>query len=108
MDETNKYRLIIAWSEEDRQFVVTVPELSDCRTSGDTYEDAVAMAQEAIGSWLDVARASGRPIPEPQMFNHDADTGAAWADCVLVPDQRAEAVHRLRAKAAQSSEPTAV
>ena len=107
MDEAFRYRLVVAWSDEDQEFIVTVPELPGCRTSGETYEAAIAMAQDAIGTWLDVARDDGRPIPAPQTFDYDADTEAAWPGSRLPPEQRAEATRRLLAKAMQDPEPAA-
>ena len=61
-----KYELIIFWSEEDRAFVVDVPELPGCMADGKTYEQAVANAQVVIGEWIETARVLGRPIPEPR------------------------------------------
>jgi predicted RNase H-like HicB family nuclease len=62
------YSLIIEWSDADDAFIVTVPELSGCRTHGTTYEEAVQQGQDAIESWIDAARAGGRPIPPPKLF----------------------------------------
>ena len=61
-----KYELIIYWSEEDQSFVVEVPELPGCMADGETYEQAVANAQQVIGEWIETARELGLPIPEPQ------------------------------------------
>ncbi|MGH8655391.1 MAG: type II toxin-antitoxin system HicB family antitoxin [Gammaproteobacteria bacterium] len=40
--------MIIYWSAEDDAFVAEVPELPGCMSHGDTYEAALASAQEAI------------------------------------------------------------
>lgn len=61
-----KYELIIFWSEEDRCFVVEVPELSGCMADGETYEQAVANARQVIGEWIETARDLGRSIPAPK------------------------------------------
>jgi predicted RNase H-like HicB family nuclease len=61
-----KYEVIIYWSEEDQAFVAEVPELPGCSAHGDTHEDALANAKEAIELWLDTAKKVGRPIPEPK------------------------------------------
>jgi predicted RNase H-like HicB family nuclease len=58
--------LVVSWSDEDSVFVVDVPELAGCMAHGNTPTEAVANAQEAIALWLDVARESGHPIPEPR------------------------------------------
>jgi predicted RNase H-like HicB family nuclease len=65
-----RYSMIIEWSDEDNAFIVTVPELSGCRTHGATYEEAVRQGQEAIETWLDAVKAWGRPIPAPKTFDY--------------------------------------
>ncbi len=62
----SKYEVIIYWSTEDDAFVAEVPELPGCSAHGDTYEAALASAQEAIGLWIDTATEFGDPIPEPK------------------------------------------
>lgn len=61
-----KYELIIYWSDEDDSFIVEVPELPGCLADGETYEQAVADAQQVIEEWIETARELGRPIPEPR------------------------------------------
>lgn len=61
-----KYELIIYWSEEDRYFVVEVPELPGCMADGNTYEQAVANARQVIAEWIEMAQELGRPIPQPR------------------------------------------
>jgi predicted RNase H-like HicB family nuclease len=62
------YSMIIQWDDEDKIYVVTVPELPGCRTHGHTYEEAVQQGQDAIESWIDDAIASNDPVPPPSMF----------------------------------------
>ncbi|MCG5524911.1 type II toxin-antitoxin system HicB family antitoxin [Ectothiorhodospira haloalkaliphila] len=61
-----RYELIIYWSDEDLSFVVEVPELPGCMADGETYEQAVANAQQVIEEWIETARELGRPVPEPR------------------------------------------
>jgi predicted RNase H-like HicB family nuclease len=61
-----KFELVIYWSEDDRAFIVEVPELPGCMADGETYEQAVANAQQVIEDWIEIARELGRPIPEPR------------------------------------------
>ncbi len=63
---STKYELIIYWSEEDRAFIVEVPELPGCMADGETYELAVANAHQVIEEWIETARELGRSIPEPR------------------------------------------
>ena len=62
----SKYELIIYWSKEDNTFVVDVPELPGAMADGETYEEAVANAQEVIQEWIETAKSIGRAIPEPK------------------------------------------
>jgi len=61
-----RYELIIYWSKEDQAFVVEVPELPGCMADGETYEQAVANAQQIIEEWIETAHELGRPVPEPK------------------------------------------
>jgi len=61
-----KYELIIYWSDDDSSFVVEIPELPGCMADGETYEQAVANAQQVIEEWIETARELGRRIPEPR------------------------------------------
>ena len=61
-----KYAAILSWSEEDQAYIAEVPKLPGCMAHGDSYESALANAQEAIQLWLDTAREFGDPIPTPK------------------------------------------
>lgn len=62
------YSMIIQWSDEDNAYIVTVPELPGCMTHGRTYEEAVRQGQDAIDSWIMVAKELGRPVPPPRIL----------------------------------------
>jgi predicted RNase H-like HicB family nuclease len=62
------YSMDIQWDEEDRIYIVTVPELPGCRTHGETLEEAIHQGQDAIDSWIDAGLAWGRRIPEPRVL----------------------------------------
>ncbi len=61
-----RYELIIFWSEEDRRYVVEVPELPGCMADGLTYEGAIENAQTVISEWIETAQSLGREIPKPK------------------------------------------
>jgi len=65
-----KYELTVFWSDEDKAFVVTVPELPGCLAHGDTPVEAVASAQEAIGLWIEAARAAAIHVPAAAGRSH--------------------------------------
>lgn len=62
----SKYEMVIYWSEADSAFVVEVPELPGCMADGESYQEAVANAEQIIKEWIDTAKEEGRPIPEPK------------------------------------------
>jgi len=61
-----KYEIIIYWSREDVAFISEVPELPGCMAHGETPEDALKNAKEAIRLWIDTAKEFGDPVPEPK------------------------------------------
>ena len=54
------------WSRVDGVFVAEVPELPGCMAHGDTQEAALGSVSQAMELWIDTARESGDPIPEPK------------------------------------------
>lgn len=63
---TNKYEIIIYWSEEDLAFIAEVPELPGCSAHGDTYDSSLANIQEAMNLWVKTAEEFDEPIPAPK------------------------------------------
>jgi len=62
----HRYEIIIFWSNEDEAFIADVPELPGCKAHGDSPQEALNNAQEAISLWIDTAREFGDPVPEPK------------------------------------------
>ena len=54
--------------EDDTTWFARVVELPGCMTEGDSSADAVAMIQDAMAGWLELALADGRPIQTPKPF----------------------------------------
>lgn len=63
---TNRYEIIIFWSDDDQAFIADVPELPGCMAHGSSHAEALENAQQAITLWLESARESGDPVPEPK------------------------------------------
>ncbi|MBM4055391.1 MAG: type II toxin-antitoxin system HicB family antitoxin [Planctomycetes bacterium] len=61
-----KYEIVIYWSNEDNVFIAEVPELPRCMAHGESPEDALKNAKEAIQLWIDTAKEFGYPVPEPK------------------------------------------
>ena len=58
-----KYTVILV-PEEEGGYSVEVPALPGCYTQGETREEAIAMAKEAIELYLESCKAHNEPIPE--------------------------------------------
>lgn len=60
-----KYTLLLRATDEDEEpgYSVIVPELPGCFTQGNTFEEAIEHAKEAILGYLEVLLADGEEIP---------------------------------------------
>ena len=56
------YRILLR-KEPEGGYTVIVPSLPGCVTYGETIEEAIDMAREAIGLYLDSLREHGEDIP---------------------------------------------
>ena len=58
--------LVVLHTDADRSdYGVTVPDLPGCVSAGDTREQALANAGEAVLGHLEVMAEDGKPVPEP-------------------------------------------
>jgi antitoxin HicB len=55
--------------EPEGGFTVTVPSLPGCVTWGEDYDQALAMAREAIELYLEVLVEDGKPIPQDPIID---------------------------------------
>ena len=60
------YHINIFYSEEDEGYIADIPDLRFCSAFGETPAEALAEVEEAKKAWLEVAKETGRPIPEPR------------------------------------------
>lgn len=61
----SEYAIMIFWSDEDGEYIATVPDLRGCSASGSTPEEALREVQVAKALWLESARAHRDAIPQP-------------------------------------------
>ncbi len=59
-----QYTVILEWDPEAEAYSAVVPALPGCASQGETVEEALANAQEAVELYLEVLRDQGKPIPE--------------------------------------------
>jgi predicted RNase H-like HicB family nuclease len=67
-----KYRINVAWSDEDDCYLVELPEFAtDIQryfTHGETYEEALTNAKEVLALLIESYQAEGKPLPKPQIL----------------------------------------
>ena len=65
-----QYSMVIQWSQEDRLFLVHLPEFpwQEIHTHGKTYEEAAKNGQEVIETFVEMLIEENKPLPEPRMF----------------------------------------
>ena len=64
-----RYPVAIEPGTETTAFGVVVPDLPGCFSAGDTLEEALAAAEEAVAGWVDAALDAGEPIPGPSSLD---------------------------------------
>jgi predicted RNase H-like HicB family nuclease len=60
------YHINIFYSDEDGCYIADIPDLDSCSAFGNTPDAALAEVEIARSAWLEAARSSGKPIPEPR------------------------------------------
>ncbi|MFQ5976309.1 MAG: type II toxin-antitoxin system HicB family antitoxin [Candidatus Hydrothermarchaeales archaeon] len=60
--KVSSYRILLK-KESEGGYTVTVPSLSGCVTYGDTIEEAIKMAKEAIELYIESLKEHGEEIP---------------------------------------------
>ena len=59
------YPIAIEPGNQSTAWGVVVPDLPGCFSAGDTLEQAMVLAEEAITAWIEVAIDAGQDIPAP-------------------------------------------
>ena len=78
-----KYTVIIQWSDEDKCYVVSLPEWGDsCKTHGESYEEAAKNAREVLEMLMD----GEKKPPRAKLFQYPG------ADVVNLADRPARSV----------------
>lgn len=78
-----RYPIAIESGDETHAYGVVVPDLPGCFSAGDSLDEAIANAKEAIELWLETVIEDGGPIPEAApIAKHQANpeySGWIWA-----------------------------
>ena len=68
-----KFPVILTPDESDGGFVVTFPDIPEALTQGETREEALEMAQEALATALEFYFEDKRPVPVPSKAKRGQD-----------------------------------
>ena len=60
------YHINIFYSAEDGCYVADIPDLKVCSAFGNTPKEALAEVTLAKEAWLQAAKDTGKPVPEPR------------------------------------------
>jgi predicted RNase H-like HicB family nuclease len=77
-----RFALLALHTDDGVRYGVTVPDLPGCFSAGDTFDEAVEMAREAIDAHCELLTEKGLKIPAPRtLAEHQANpdlAGAVW------------------------------
>ena len=59
-----RYTVVLEWDSEAQAYSVVVPALPGCTSQGDTVEECIVNAKEAIALHTEGLAEAGLPIPE--------------------------------------------
>ena len=59
-----EYTVILEPNQDETGYTATVPALRGCISLGDTLDEALENAKDAIELWIRMARNKGEPVPQ--------------------------------------------
>jgi len=75
------FYIALIHKDDDTAYGVCFPDFPGCITAGDTFDEAMAMAKEALGFHAEAMLEDGETLPEPSTFEQlRADKSAWWTD----------------------------
>lgn len=85
--------IALVHKDEGTSYGVSFPDVPGCVSAGDTFEEAVANAAEALGAHFALMHADGDAIPAPRSFeelkrDRDFVADSAGAIVTVVEPQR--------------------
>jgi predicted RNase H-like HicB family nuclease len=78
--------IALVHKDEGTSYGVSFPDVPGCIAAGDTFEEAVAIAAQALAGHLALLRADGDSIPAPRSFEElkrDREFRADAADAIV-------------------------
>ena len=79
-----RYPIAIETGTDSTAWGVVVPDLPGCFSAGDSMEEAMVQAEDAVIAWLEAALDAGQDIPKPSSIDamraaHPELVGWLWA-----------------------------
>ena len=95
-----RYPIVIEPGGNTTAWGVVVPDLPGCFSAGDTLEEAMVQAEEAITAWIEATMDAGEDIPSPSSIeslraNHPEFEGWMWALVKIDPAMLDETIERV-------------
>jgi predicted RNase H-like HicB family nuclease len=95
-----RYPVAIEAGNEEQAFGVVVPDLPGCFSAGDSLDEALVNAEEAISLWIDVALDNGQVIPQPSSIDvvrsqHPQAEDWIWAIVTVDPARLDDKIERV-------------
>lgn len=86
-----RYPIVIEIGNAETAFGVVVPDLPGCFSAGDTLDEAIENAEEAIYAWIEATLDAGAGVPAPSSLERvgAAPEYAGWAIGVVEVDPAA-------------------
>lgn len=66
MADHPRYHINLFWYPADACWIADVPDLRPCSARGETPQLALAALGPVLSAWLDAARETGEPVPDPR------------------------------------------
>ena len=73
-----RYPVVIEPGNDESAYGVVVPDLPGCFSAGDSLDEALVKAQQAVGAWIDTALDAGTDIPAPTPLEQLRARNKAW------------------------------
>ena len=96
-----RYPIAIELGDEAQAFGVVVPDLPGCFSAGDTLDEALNNAEEAVIAWIDAMLDRGESIPPPSPIDslhaaHPEFAGWVWAVVSVDPARLDEKIEQVK------------
>lgn len=74
---TQRYTIVVSYSELDQGWLADVPDLACCTTFGQSPREAIDELERAMAAWMQAAKSEGKPIPLPQQGRYTTEPDRA-------------------------------